>query len=118
MNIKIKNENITAVFSPLAGASLRSLSVRNNKEEYDIISNFEDEFSPNKLPLGSGSFIMAPWVNWIKSGILETDKGFTSGERGEFGRSFSIICAGHQTRKSRVQLDNIRAGYKYGLYNE
>ena len=48
----------------------------------------------------------------------ETDKGFTSGERGEFGRSFSIICTGHQTRKSRVQLDNIRAGYKYGLYNE
>ena len=77
MNIKIKNENITAVFSPLAGASLRSLSVRNNKEEYDIISNFEDELSPNKLPLGSGSFIMAPWVNRIKSGILETDKGFT-----------------------------------------
>ena len=77
MNIKIENENITAVFSPLAGASLRSLSVRNNKEEYDIISNFEDEFSPNKLPLGSGSFIMAPWVNRIKSGILETDKGFT-----------------------------------------
>ena len=49
---------------------------------------------------------------------VAADKGFTSGERGEFGRSFSIICAGHQTRKSRVQLDNIRAGYKYGLYNE
>ena len=48
----------------------------------------------------------------------ETDKGFTSGERAEFGRSFSIICTGHQTRKSRVQLDDIRAGYKYGLYNE
>tara|TARA_Y100001956_G_C4068381_1_gene162736 strand:- start:30 stop:380 length:351 start_codon:yes stop_codon:yes gene_type:complete len=77
MNIKIENENITAVFSPLAGASLRSLSVRKNKEKYDIISNFEDELSPNKLPLGSGSFIMAPWVNRIKSGILETDKGFT-----------------------------------------
>ena len=48
----------------------------------------------------------------------ETDKGLLSGDREEFGSSFSIICTGHQTRKSRVQLDNIRAGYKYGLYNE
>mgnify|MGYP000014565422 FL=1 len=48
----------------------------------------------------------------------ENDKGFTSGNRNEFGSSFSIICDGHQTRKSRVQLDDIRAGYKYGLYNE
>ena len=48
----------------------------------------------------------------------ETDKGLLSGDRAEFGSSFSIICSGHQTRKSRVQLDNIRAGYKYGLYNE
>ncbi len=48
----------------------------------------------------------------------ETDKGFTDGGRDEFGSSFSIVCMAHQTRKSRVQLDNIRAGYKYGLYNE
>ena len=48
----------------------------------------------------------------------ETDKGLLSNDRGEFGSSFSIICSGHQSRKSRVQLDNIRAGYKYGLYNE
>lgn len=77
MNLTIKNKNIKAVFSPLAGSSLRSLIVSTNDASYDVISNFDDDFSPNQLPLGSGSFIMAPWVNRIKSGLLKTEKGLT-----------------------------------------
>ena len=48
----------------------------------------------------------------------DTDLGHTSGNRGKFGNSFSIICQTHQTRKSKVQFENIREGYSYGLYNE
>ena len=48
----------------------------------------------------------------------DTDLGYTSNDRAEFGSSFSIICTTHQTRKSKVQLENIRSGYTYGLYNE
>jgi hypothetical protein len=48
----------------------------------------------------------------------DTDLGFTSGQRDDFGNSFSIICQTHQTRKSKVQFENIREGYSYGLYNE
>ena len=48
----------------------------------------------------------------------DTDLGKTSGQRHEFGSSFSIICTTHQTRKSKVQFENIREGYSYGLYNE
>ena len=77
MNLTIKNKNIKAVFSPLAGSSLRSLIVSTNDASYDVISNFDDDLSPNQLPLGSGSFIMAPWVNRIKSGLLKTEKGLT-----------------------------------------
>ena len=77
MNLTIKNKNLTAVFSPLAGSSLRSLIVSTNEASYDVISNLDDDLSPNQLPLGSGSFIMAPWVNRIKSGLLKTEKGLT-----------------------------------------
>ena len=48
----------------------------------------------------------------------DTDLGYTSRNRNEFGNSFSIICQTHQTRKSKVQFENIREGYSYGLYNE
>jgi hypothetical protein len=48
----------------------------------------------------------------------DTDLGYTSGQRDDFGNSFSIICQTHQTRKSKVQFENIREGYSYGLYNE
>ena len=48
----------------------------------------------------------------------DTDLGYTSGQRDDFGNSFSIICQTHQTRKSKVEFENIREGYSYGLYNE
>ena len=41
MNTKIESENLTAIFSPLAGASLRSLVVSKSSEKYDVISNRE-----------------------------------------------------------------------------
>ena len=77
MNKKIGNENLTAVFSPHAGASLRSLLVSTPNDEYDVIANSENDINTDHLPLGSGSFIMAPWVNRIESGVLETGKGVT-----------------------------------------
>ena len=62
------------------------------------------------------------WDNfyWEIDGVIEnqylfgknpdTDKGYTSGDRAEFGSSFSIIVNTHQTRKSKLKLERIRAG--------
>jgi len=69
------------------------------------------------------------WDNkyWEIDGVLEnqylfgknpdTDKGYTSGERGEFGSSFSIVVNTHQTRKSKLKLERIRTGVNNKVSN-
>lgn len=52
----------------------------------------------------------------------DTDKGFIDGERtdslgGEFGSSFSIIVNTHETRKSKLKLEKIRAGVNNRIQN-
>ena len=51
-----------------------------------------------------------------------TDKGFIDGERtdslgGEFGSSFSIIVNTHETRKSKLRLEQIRSGTNNRISN-
>ena len=47
----------------------------------------------------------------------DTDKGLTSGERSEFGSSFSTIVKTHETRKSKLKLEQIRTGVKNRISN-
>ena len=38
------------------------------------------------------------------------DLGFTTGERDEFGLSVAIICEAHVTRRSRLNIQEVRSG--------
>jgi hypothetical protein len=38
------------------------------------------------------------------------DLGFTTGERGEFGLSISVVCQAHVTRRSRLNIQELRSG--------
>lgn len=38
------------------------------------------------------------------------DLGFTLGERGEFGYNLSVICEAHVTRKSSLNIQQLRSG--------
>lgn len=74
--IEIANECGRAVVSPAAGASLRSLRARVGDREYELLAGGRDEpFDPRILPSGSGSFLMAPWVNRIRDGRLVAADG-------------------------------------------
>jgi len=39
-----------------------------------------------------------------------TDIGYTTGDRGEFGYSVSIICQAHVTRRNRLNIEEVRSG--------
>ncbi len=74
-----------------------------------------------------GDIIWWDNIYWEVDGVIEhqylfgknpdTDKGYTSGDRGEFGSSFSIIVNTHQTRKSKLKLERIRAGVNNRIGN-
>jgi len=141
----IYGESINKVYKP--GVRVACLVETENQEwessEFGMDVNQQIKFSflrDDLLPAGSigtpsanvvlevGDTIWWNNIYWELDSVVENqfivgkdpenDKGFISGDRQEFGSSFSIICSGHQTRKSKVQLDDIRAGFKYGLYNE
>ena len=38
------------------------------------------------------------------------DLGFTTGERSEFGLSISVVCQAHVTRRSRLNIQELRSG--------
>ncbi len=68
--IVLENEFGSAVISPFAGASLRSLNVVSSGERYELISGGDGQYDPNHVESGTGSFIMAPWPNRITDGKL------------------------------------------------
>ncbi|MDA1280269.1 MAG: hypothetical protein O3B95_09580 [Chloroflexi bacterium] len=74
-NITINNEFLSVTVSPDAGASLRSISVKKNGVEHELLVGGELDHDPAELPHGSGSFIMAPWVNRIRDGRLVAPDG-------------------------------------------
>ena len=74
-NIKIENGFSSVIVSPGAGAALRSISIKKNGSTYELLAGRENEHDPTLLPSGSGSFIMAPWVNRIRDGRLVAPDG-------------------------------------------
>ena len=74
-NLTIKNEYASVIVSPDAGASLRSFSVNEDGASYELLAGGENEHGPTLVPHGTGSFIMAPWVNRIRGGRLVAPDG-------------------------------------------
>ena len=74
-NITIENEFAAVTVSPAAGAALRSIAVKKNGTTLELLAGGNDEHDPSDLPMGSGSFIMAPWVNRILNGRLIAPDG-------------------------------------------
>ena len=90
--VVLENESGRVVISPRAGASLRSLRVRpagrgwrdvragvtgesmvirpRTAEWYELLTGGDGPHAPTVLPQGTGSFIMAPWPNRLRYGIL------------------------------------------------
>jgi galactose mutarotase-like enzyme len=74
--VELKNEHGSAVITPGAGASLRSLRANIGGVSHELLSGgLKESFSESSLPSGTGSFIMAPWVNRIHRGVLLTEHG-------------------------------------------
>ena len=71
--IVLTNSRVRAVFSPGAGAALRSLRALKNGREIELIAGGEESHDPSNVPMGTGCFIMAPWPNRIRDGRLVVD---------------------------------------------
>ncbi len=73
-HIVIANKFGKAIFSPWAGASLRSLKVISADDTaYELLSGGEGPHDPLTLEQGTGSFMMCPWPGRLKKGILFSD---------------------------------------------
>lgn len=73
--VALESPHGTAVLSPATGASLRSLKARSGSREVELLSGGDGVLDVTRLPLGTGSFIMAPWPNRIRDGRLVTADG-------------------------------------------
>lgn len=75
-NLELSNRDGRVVVSPGAGASLRSIRVNAGGGSHELLAGGTDEpFNPVELSHGTGSFIMAPWVNRIRDGRLIAPDG-------------------------------------------
>jgi len=71
IDIAIQNEYGSATFSPLAGASLRSLTVNTEAgRSFELLTGGDGPHDPHKLPQGTGSFMMCPWPSNMSEGVL------------------------------------------------
>jgi aldose 1-epimerase len=68
--VVLENEHGRVVFSPLAGASLRSLSVVSNGKRHELLTAGDGPHDPTTLAQGTGCFIMAPWPSNMGKGVL------------------------------------------------
>ena len=74
--IVISSEFGKAIFSPFAGASLRSLKVLSTAgNTYELLTGGEGPHDPFNLEQGTGNFMMCPWPGRLKEGILYSDGG-------------------------------------------
>ena len=72
--VVLENERGRAVISPRAGAGMRSLRVRASGGKWsELLTGGEGRHDPTVLPQGTGSFIMAPWPNRIRDGVLHAN---------------------------------------------
>ncbi|NQU97117.1 MAG: hypothetical protein HQ548_05690 [Chloroflexi bacterium] len=71
--IVLQNSEIRAVFSPGAGAALRSLRALTDRGEIELLAGGEGPHDPAAAERGTGVPIMAPWPNRILGGRLVVD---------------------------------------------
>ena len=71
--IVLQNSEIRAVFSPGAGAVLRSLRALTDRGEIELLAGGEGPHDPAVAERGTGVPIMAPWPNRIRDGRLIVD---------------------------------------------
>jgi len=72
--VVLENERGRAVILPRAGAGMRSLRVRASGGEWsELLTAVDGRPDPTVLPQGTGSFIMAPWPNRIRDGVLHAN---------------------------------------------
>ena len=91
----ISNEFGRAVFSPLAGSSLRSLQIVTAEGDIcELLTGGDGALDPLQLPRGTGSFMMCPWPNNIKQGILHAE-----------GRTYELPTNGPQNAAHGLTRD-------------
>jgi len=71
--IVLQNSEIRAVFSPRAGATMRSLRALTGDREIELLAGGEGPHDPSKAEMGTGVPLMAPWPNRILGGRLIVD---------------------------------------------
>src|SRR3970040_747675 len=79
LQIVLQNDHGRATISPAAGASLRSLLAVTPRGRFELLVGGEGPHEPDRLPSGTGSFLMAPWPNRIRNGRI-----------GVNGKAFSV----------------------------
>lgn len=113
--IELSNDSGSVVLMPSAGASLRSLRPRIAETSYELLTGgLEKPINETALPQGTGSFIMAPWVNRVHRGLLVTEHGefqlpVNSGEHSIHGtvrgREWEVVSQGDAAATMLIELE-------------
>ena len=113
--IELRNEHGSATVTPSAGASLRSLRAQVDGTAHELLTGgLEERLDETALPHGTGSFIMAPWVNRIHHGLLVTEHGefqlpVDSGEHSIHGtvrgREWDVITSSDTAATMQIALE-------------
>jgi aldose 1-epimerase len=113
-SVDLRNEHACAVITPEVGGTLRSLRVKVGGSDHELLSGgLADRFDEPATPSGSGSFIMAPWVNRIHRGRLLTEHGEFSlpldhGEHAIHGtvrqRAWDVVASDGTSAELRIDL--------------
>jgi galactose mutarotase-like enzyme len=73
LQIVLQNGHGRVMISPAAGASLRSMLVQTPRGPFELLVGGEGPHEPDRLPSGTGSFLMAPWPNRVRNGRITAD---------------------------------------------
>ncbi len=112
--IELSNQHGVVVVTPSAGASMRSLRVKVEGAEHELLTGgLADRFDETSLPSGVGSFIMAPWVNRIAGDLLVTEHGQVRLQMGDRGpaihgtvrrRAWDVLSQDETSATMRISL--------------
>lgn len=116
--VELRNEHGSVVVTPSAGAALRSLRVKVagvSGIEHELLSGgLTEPMDEAEVPRGTGSFIMAPWVNRIHRGVLVTEHGefqlpVDSGEHAIHGtvrgRAWDVVSSDITAVTMQIELE-------------